>query len=226
MATRATISIARREEGVSFSVVPKQTIVDIYSHWDGYPEGLGVKLASYLDGYHIVNGLGREGDNDKPVFTRDGSFQLDRDGNVVNTDGLPLLGEGQTPINIPFTKPTEEGAALLSEISVKSDGSILVTYGLDDIEVVGQLELADFTNEGGLQNIGNARFEETGESGEPTFNRPKEGPIGKIEPGFLEKSNTDITDEIVLMLRTQQAFNGCSKMLQSDVEITKKLYAR
>ena len=36
--------------------------MDIYSHWDGYPEGLGVKLASYLDGYHIVNGLGREGD--------------------------------------------------------------------------------------------------------------------------------------------------------------------
>lgn len=62
MATRAKIHVARREEGVSFSVVPKQTIVDIYSHWDGYPEGLGVKLASYLDGYHIVNGLGREGD--------------------------------------------------------------------------------------------------------------------------------------------------------------------
>ena len=49
---------------------------------------------------------------------------------------------------------------------------------------------------------------------------------GKIEPGFLEKSNTDITDEIVLMLRTQQAFNGCSKMLQTDVDITKKLSAR
>ena len=115
---------------------------------------------------------------------------------------------------------------LLSEISVKSDGSILATYGLDNIEVVGQLELADFTNENGLQNIGNARFKETGESGEPTFNRPKEGPIGKIEPGFLEKSNTDITDEIVLMLRTQQAFNGCSKMLQTDVDITKKLSSR
>ena len=62
MATRATVSIARREEGVSFSEKPNKTIVDIYHHWDGYPEGLGVKLASYLDGYHIVNGLGRNGD--------------------------------------------------------------------------------------------------------------------------------------------------------------------
>jgi len=63
MATRAMISIAKREEGVSFSEIPDKTIVDIYHHWDGYPEGLGVKLASYLNGYHIVNGLGRENDN-------------------------------------------------------------------------------------------------------------------------------------------------------------------
>ena len=62
MATRAMISIAKREEGVSFSEIPNKTIVDIYHHWDGYPEGLGVKLASYLNGYHIVNGLGRDDD--------------------------------------------------------------------------------------------------------------------------------------------------------------------
>ena len=63
MATRAMISIAKREEGVSFSEEPSKTIVDIYHHWDGYPEGLGVTLASYLNGYHIVNGMGRENDN-------------------------------------------------------------------------------------------------------------------------------------------------------------------
>jgi hypothetical protein len=63
MATRAMISIAKREEGVSFSEEPNKTIVDIYHHWDGYPEGLGVTLASYLNGYHIVNGMGRENDN-------------------------------------------------------------------------------------------------------------------------------------------------------------------
>ncbi len=63
MATRAMISIAKREEGVSFSEEPNKTIVDIYHHWDGYPEGLGVTLASYLNGYHVVNGMGRENDN-------------------------------------------------------------------------------------------------------------------------------------------------------------------
>ena len=64
MATRATISIARREEGVSFSEKPNKTIVDIYHHYDGYPEGLGVTLASYLDGKSITNGLGSRDDYD------------------------------------------------------------------------------------------------------------------------------------------------------------------
>jgi hypothetical protein len=63
MATRAMISIAKREEGVSFSKEPNQTIVDIYHHWDGYPEGLGVTLASYLDDKKIVNGISSK-DND------------------------------------------------------------------------------------------------------------------------------------------------------------------
>ena len=63
MATRAMISIAKREEGVSFSEEPNQTIVDIYHHWDGYPEGLGVTLADYLNGKKVTNGLGRDNNN-------------------------------------------------------------------------------------------------------------------------------------------------------------------
>ncbi len=163
------------------------------------------------------------------AYTRDGSFQLDRSGNLVNTDGLPLLGLGQTPINIPFLRAGSESNSspeLLSEIEVNSEGEISATYGLDSLVKVGQIELADFVNEHGLENIGNARFNETPESGIPTFGVPKERTIGKIQAGFLEKSNTDITDEIILMLRTQQAFNGCGKMLQSEIDVTKKLSAR
>ena len=62
MGTRATIHIAKREEGVSFSEIPKKKLVSIYNQYDGYPEGLGVTLANYLLGTKIVNGLG--GDRD------------------------------------------------------------------------------------------------------------------------------------------------------------------
>ena len=62
MGTRATIHIAKREEGVSFSEIPKKKLVSIYNQYDGYPDGLGVTLANYLLGTKIVNGLG--GDRD------------------------------------------------------------------------------------------------------------------------------------------------------------------
>ena len=58
MGTRATIKIARREEGVSFSEKPEKKLVSIYNQYDGYPEGLGVTIANYLDGKRIVNGIG------------------------------------------------------------------------------------------------------------------------------------------------------------------------
>jgi len=58
MGTRATIHIAKREEGVSFSEIPENKLVSIYHHYDGYPEYLGVTIADYIDGKRIVNGLG------------------------------------------------------------------------------------------------------------------------------------------------------------------------
>ena len=185
-------------------------------------------LAIMGEGFFVLGTpVGREGGDQALTFTRDGSFQLDRLGNLVTTDGLPLLGEGQTLINIPFKQATEDnGEAILTEIKVGNDGVLEATYGLDTKVEVGKIQLADFINEFGLQNIGSARFQETGESGVPTFGAPKESTLGKLQAGFLEKSNTDITDEIILMLRTQQAFNGCSKMMQSDIDVTKKLSAR
>ena len=67
MATRGKISIARREEGVSFSEIPERTIVDIYNHWDSYPEGLGVTLGWYLSGKRVVNGISSK-DNEDLIF--------------------------------------------------------------------------------------------------------------------------------------------------------------
>ena len=184
-------------------------------------------LAIMGEGFFVLGTpVGREVGDQSLSFTRDGSFQLDRLGNLVTTDGLPLLGEGQTLINIPFKSTTDEGEAILTEISVNNEGVIEATYGLDTKRIVGKVILADFVNEFGLQNIGNARFQQTGESGEPTFAAPKEETLGKIQAGFLERSNTDITDEITLMLRTQRAFNGCSKILQSEIDVTKKLSSR
>ena len=185
-------------------------------------------LAIMGEGFFVLGEpIGRDQANPKFKFTRDGSFQVDRLGNIVNTDGLPVLGEGTVPINVPVNLINENGDPLvISAIKVKDDGKIEVTYGLDRTQIAGQIILADFINEHGLKNIGNARFEETPESGAPVFNFAKTNTIGKILPGALEKSNTEVTEELVTMLRTQHAFNGCSKILQTDIDTVKRLSSR
>ena len=60
MATRGLIRFAEREEGVSFSEHPKNVELQIYNHYDSYPEGLGVELAEFLGDFKVVNGLGRD----------------------------------------------------------------------------------------------------------------------------------------------------------------------
>lgn len=203
------------------SIKPRQS----FAQGSFQQTGGSLDLAIMGEGFFILGDpIGSTPINPSRSYTRDGSFQLDRLGNIVNTDGLPVLGEGEVPITIPVSLVNASGSPLvISEIKVKDDGGIDVTYGLDTTRTVGKFLLGDFVNEHGLQNKGNAQFQQTPESGAPIFGFAQNGTFGKILPGHLEKSNTDITDELVTMLRTQHAFNGCSKILQSDVDTIKRL---
>ena len=60
MSTRSLVRFAKREEGVSFSEHPERVEVQVYKHYDGYPEGHPVDLAKFLNGFNIVNGLGQD----------------------------------------------------------------------------------------------------------------------------------------------------------------------
>ena len=62
MSTRSLVRFAKREEGVSFSEHPERVEVQVYKHYDGYPEGHPLELAKFLRGFNIVNGLGQDTD--------------------------------------------------------------------------------------------------------------------------------------------------------------------
>ena len=104
-----------------------------------------------------------------------------------------------------------------------SKGKITATYGLDDEEVIGSFGLASFINEPGLNPVGNNRYQFNAKSGEPKYGIAMEKSFGKIEAGNLERANVDITSEMVTMLKTQQAFSGVSRLLQTEIDITKRL---
>ena len=165
-----------------------------------------------------------------PFFTRDGSFNLNVDGEVVTNDGLNVMGylgdDIATVQNLII--PTQiinedDSISLITNINVDNKGKIFATYGLDNEVEIGSFVLASFANETGLRQVGNNRYQTTTKSGLPAFNLPMEGAYGKIQSGNLERSNVDITSEMVTMLKTQQAFSGVSRLLQTEVDIAKRL---
>ncbi len=168
---------------------------------------------------------------DNPFYTRDGSFNLKANGEVVTSDGLSVMGflgearGGLINLIIPTQKVNEStnNISIISNINVDSKGKITATYGLDDEEVIGSFGLASFINEPGLNPVGNNRYKFNAKSGEPKYGIAMEKSFGKIEAGNLERANVDITSEMVTMLKTQQAFSGVSRLLQTEIDITKRL---
>jgi len=167
---------------------------------------------------------------DTPLFTRDGSFNITAKGEVVTNDGLKVmgfLGDDKAVLKnliIPTTKQNaDQTTSIISNINVASNGKITATYGLDDEVIIGSFALASFINGPGLSPTGNNRFQNNMKSGLPKYGIPMDGSFGKINAGNLERANVDITSEMVTMLKTQQAFSGVSRLLQTEVDITKRL---
>jgi flagellar hook protein FlgE len=167
---------------------------------------------------------------DTPFFTRDGSFNITAKGEVVTNDGLKVmgyLGDDKAVLKnliIPTTNQNpDQTTSIISNINVASNGKITATYGLDDEVIIGSFALASFINGPGLTPTGNNRFQNNLKSGLPKFGIPMDGSFGKINAGYLERANVDITSEMVTMLKTQQAFSGVSRLLQTEVDIAKRL---
>lgn len=133
------------------------------------------------------------------IYTRDGSFLPDRDGNIVNHDGLKL---------VPALGAIEQGA----QITVSKDGTVSATVG-DQITEIGQVTLVIFTNPSGLSSEGGNLYRETPASGTPTTTPPGENGAGMILQGNVERSNVDIATELINLILAQRAFEVNTKAI-------------
>ena len=168
----------------------------------------------------------------EPRFTRDGSFTLGANGDLLTMDGFNVAGySGENPnknvalpINIPLSaKSIENKDVLLTGVKISATGDIEATYGLNNTKNIGQIGLARFSNETALRSRGSNTFVASSKSGPQVIGSAMQGSFGQILSGTLESSNTDITQEMVAMLRTQQAFNGNARIMQTSLDVTRKL---
>ncbi len=170
-------------------------------HLQGTPTQTGNALDMAIVGegfFQLVNGDGNV------VYTRDGSFKLDGDGQVVNAQGFKL----EPGITIP---------ADTESISITGDGYVYAQiYGQTEMEEIGQIELARFVNPAGLKSHGGNFYTATEASGDPIVGAPSSENIGSLEQGYVEASNVVIVEEMVAMIVAQRAFDLNSKAVRTS----------
>lgn len=137
------------------------------------------------------------------AYTRDGSFQVNQDGQLVTSSGYQV----QPAITVP------EGA---QSVTIGSDGTVSVLLpGSAAATQVGSLQLTNFINPAGLQAIGQNLLLESGASGAPQTGTPGLNGLGTLLQGSVESSNVNIAEELVNMIETQRAYEMNSKAIQS-----------
>jgi flagellar basal-body rod protein FlgG len=141
------------------------------------------------------------------VFTRDGSFKQDANGQVVTSDGYL--------IDPPITLPTNA-----TGISISSTGVVSATIpGQNTAQQVGQIQLAVFANPAGLTKIGQNLYQSSGASGDPQLENPGSNGAGELKASFLEGSNVQVVEEMVKMIMAQRAYEINSKAIQTSDEM-------
>lgn len=138
------------------------------------------------------------------AYTRDGSFKLDGEGNIVTSNGRFLEPQFQVPENA-------------TGVTIREDGTVSASIpGQADPEEIGQVELATFVNPAGLEKIGSNLFEETTASGAPQVMAPGEEGAGQIRQGFLETSNVNVTNALTNMISAQRAFEFNQRSIRTS----------
>jgi flagellar basal-body rod protein FlgG len=145
------------------------------------------------------------------AFTRDGSFGLSPTGQIVTSNGYAVAPGITVPANA-------------QSVTIDAAGEVQVTLaGQTAPQLVGQLQLATFANEAGLDAQGDNLFLQTAASGAPVTGVPASPGFGSVMQGFVETSNVNVVSEITNLITAQRAYEMNSKVITSSNEMLQTL---
>ena len=177
-------------------------------HTQGNLQQTGNSLDLAINGKGFLQILMPDGTT---AYTRDGSFQVDSQGQMVTASGYAV----QPAITIPADALT---------VTIGKDGTVSVTQpGTTATTQVGTLQLAGFINPAGLQNLGENLYQETAASGAPSANTPGTNGLGFLNQSYLETSNVNVVEELVNMIQAQRAYEINSKAVTVSDQMLQKL---
>lgn len=143
-------------------------------------------------------------------------------------------GAGTSNISVDYSSLTQYGSAFdvkelsqdgypagqFSNLEVESDGRILARFTNGQAQTLGQISLSRFPSPGKLQQVGDTNWVETFASGTPVTSTPGSSGLGSIQDGALEKSNVNLTEQLVHMITAQRNFQANSQMISTENQIT------
>jgi flagellar basal-body rod protein FlgG len=154
-----------------------------------------------------------QGADGEELYTRAGSFNTNAEGVLVTVDGHPVISDGGEIV-------VNQDALM---VTVNKSGQVYQTLaaagGATEEVLIGQLALANFVNESGLDPLGDNLFRATVASGEANLGFASEVGFGAIEHGYLEASNVDPVKEITDMISAQRAYEMNSKVIKAADEM-------
>lgn len=186
---------------------------------EGAQLGLGTRLAA-IRNVHLqgplsstdnrldvaMNGEGWfmiTGPDGETLYTRDGAFNTNENGEIVTADGYAVQPAMTVPAN-------------MVDIKINQSGEVYATIsGVTAPTLLGQINLATFPNSAGLEHMGGNMFRETASSGSATTGVAQSPGFGKIIQGYLEESNVDPVKEMTDLIAAQRAYEINSKVIQA-----------
>jgi len=143
------------------------------------------------------------------AYTRNGSFKVDADGQMVTSDGYALVP------NIVIPPDTVQ-------VSIGTDGTVSVLQaGQTQSSQIGQITLTNFINPAGLHALGDNNYINTTASGDPIEGVAGTTGLGQIRQGFVEMSNVQLVEEMTDLITAQRAYDANSKAIMTSDEMLK-----
>ena len=172
-----------------------------------------------------------------PLYLDEGELTFDLDGKLVSPITNVNYSSDTTQLTLDFTNATQfdqafsasaleqdgYSAGRLTNLEIDNYGNVRAGYSNGQNVSLGKIMLASFANETGLKQIGNSTFIATAASGDPELGEASEDGFGQILSGSLERSNVDITEELVNLITSQRNYQAAAKAIETSTSMTQTI---
>ena len=176
-------------------------------------------------------------ENFYPLYLDEGELTFDRDGQIISPITEVTYSGDLTELTLDFSSATQLDQAFsarevtqdgfsagrLTNLEIDNYGNVRAGYSNGQNVTLGKIMLASFASESGLKQIGNSTFIATAQSGDPELGEGAEDGFGQILSGSIERSNVDITEELVNLITSQRNYQAAAKAIETSTSMTQTI---